>query len=84
VRDHALMLACLRRGLPIRFGRGLDDLPADVLGAFAGALVGELSAGALMNALRVAVDGLLRESAQIVPASEKVAPDVRGLLVHPD
>jgi hypothetical protein len=84
LRDHALMLACLRRDLPARFGRGFDDLPSDVLDAFAGSLVGDLSRAALLDALGVAVDGLLRESAQLVPAAEKVAPSVRELLADAD
>jgi hypothetical protein len=80
VRDHALMLACLRRDLPARFGRGFDDLPSNVLDAFEGSFVGELTRSTLLDALGVAVDGLLRESAELVPASEKVAPSVRELL----
>ena len=39
VRDYALNLACRRRGLPAWYGRGFDELPADVLGRFEGAIV---------------------------------------------
>lgn len=38
VRDYALSLACLRRGLPTAHGRGSDNLPPEVLKVFEGAL----------------------------------------------
>src|SRR6266487_653664 len=62
VRDYALSLACRRRGLPARYGRGFDDLPGDVLDSFAGALVRSLEQDELLRALALAVAGLLRES----------------------
>ena len=62
VRDHALTLACLHRGLPTRFGRGYDALPADVLEGFKSALVMSLARQPLMTALRAAVDCLFREA----------------------
>jgi len=34
VRDHALSLACLRKGLPPAQARGYDDLPAETLARF--------------------------------------------------
>jgi len=40
VRDHALALACLRRGLPAVQGRGYDDLPPEALAAFQGTHIG--------------------------------------------
>lgn len=61
VRDHALALACLRRGLPAAQGRGLDRLPADVTAAFEGALVRGLDVDELRRAFRVATDCLLSE-----------------------
>src|SRR6266446_2246043 len=39
VRDHALSLACLDRGLPAVQARGYDDLGAETLARFAGAHV---------------------------------------------
>jgi hypothetical protein len=81
LRDHALALACRRRGLPTRFGRGFDDLPPDVLEPFRGALVGSLNREDLFEAFAVAVEGLLRETAEVGPVAEKTAPWVRELLV---
>jgi hypothetical protein len=80
VRDNALSIACARRGLPARFGRGFDDLPAEVLAGFDAAHVRERSRDALLNALSAATEGLLREAADAVPASARVAPRLRALL----
>jgi predicted nucleotidyltransferase len=61
VRDHALTLACLRRGLVARQARGYDDLPGDVLAGFGGTHVGSLEVERLRIALGAAVRALLRE-----------------------
>jgi hypothetical protein len=68
VRDYALSLACLRRGLPARHGRGFDDLPTDVRGAFTEAFVRSLERDELIRALACAVKGLLPEASD--PAVE--------------
>jgi hypothetical protein len=81
VRDHALMLACLARGLPTRYGRGYDDLPADLLAAVEGSLVQGLDRDALMEALTVAVEALLREASPIGELVIEAAPLVREWLV---
>jgi hypothetical protein len=70
VRDYALHLACLSRALPARNGRGFDDLPADVLDAFEGALVRSLDPAELLHALEVAITGLLREAGQVREIAE--------------
>jgi hypothetical protein len=83
LRDCALHLACLRRGLRAVYGRGFDDLPADVLAGFGGALVRSLDRDELLRALRVAIDGLLRESADVEElrgAVAKVEPRLRALV----
>jgi hypothetical protein len=61
VRDHALSLACLRRGLPAVQARGYDDLPAQTLANLAGAHVAELEPEALRDALAAAVHALVSE-----------------------
>jgi hypothetical protein len=71
-RDYALNLACVRRGLPARHGRGFDDLPGDVLACFEGAIVRSLDRDELLRALRVAVDGLLHEGDEL--------PELRALV----
>ena len=62
VRDHALALACLRRGLPATQARGYDDLPPEVLGGLDGSHVGALDSDALRSALAPAVLALLNEA----------------------
>jgi hypothetical protein len=61
VRDHVLALACLRHDVPAVQGRGMDQLPAAVSAAVAGALVRSLDIGELDRALAVAVTALLAE-----------------------
>lgn len=79
LRDEALNLACLRRGLPARNGRGYDELPADVLSSFEGALATSLAPEELLRALAVAIDGLLREAGEARELAARVAPELRKL-----
>lgn len=81
VRDYALHLACLRRGLPAQHGRGFDALPADVRGALQDALVRSLDRDELMRALGVAIAGLLRETAPVSELAAQVEPRLRELTV---
>jgi predicted nucleotidyltransferase len=67
VRDNVLSLACLRHDLPTRFGKGVDELPEDVLRGFDGGLVRSLERDELVRALGRAVNGLLRESVATAP-----------------
>ena len=81
-RDYALHLACLRRGLPARQGRGFDDLPADVLETFQHALARSLDPAELLRALGDAITGLLRETAQereLAPIAADVEPQLLEL-----
>jgi len=74
VRDHALSLACRLRNLPAVQARGYDDLPADVLAAFAGTHVGSLDPDELRSALAAAVQRLLEEGRRAdVPTADVVA-----------
>ena len=82
VRDYALSLACLRRNLPARNGRGFDALPAEVHSAYEDALARSLEPEELLRALEVAVARLLGESAAVPDLAEmaaKVDPQLREL-----
>lgn len=79
LRDYALSLACRRRGLPARNGRGFDDLPPDVRDAFVSALVTSLERDELLRALGIAIDGLLREADEVQELVAKVEPQLREL-----
>lgn len=79
LRDYGLSLACRRRGLPSRYGRGFDDLPADVREAFRGALVCSLDRHELLRALRHGITRLLAEAEEAKALADKVEGDLRGL-----
>jgi hypothetical protein len=83
VRDYALSLACLRRRLPARHGRGVDDLPAGVRDAFASCLATSLEPGELLRALRCAIDGLLGEAEEVQEFAAKVRPQLHDLTIQP-
>ncbi len=83
LRDYALSLGCLRRSLPARFGRGFDDLPGEVLESFDDALVHSLDRGELLRALAAAIEGLLRESADVREVAARVEPQLRELAAIP-
>jgi len=74
VRDHALSLACLRKGLPAVQARGYDDLSAEILARFEGAHVGAVQPGALRAALAASALALMREGAEArLPHADAVA-----------
>jgi hypothetical protein len=80
VRDHALSLACRRRGLPARYARGFDDLPPDVLQVFEDAIVRSLDREELLRALRVAAEGLLREADEARELADQVETQLLELV----
>jgi len=76
LRDEALALACMKRGLIAAYARGYDELPEEVRAPFTGALVRSLDRSELMRALGMAIEGLLREAGD---RAEKVEAQLRGL-----
>lgn len=65
VRDHVVSLACLRYGLPAHQGRGVDDLPREVVETIANTLVRDLDPSELSAAFANATRALLGEAEQI-------------------
>jgi hypothetical protein len=61
VRDHVIALACLREGLPARYGKGADRLPEEITEPLEATLVRSLDDGELRRALGTAVDALAEE-----------------------
>jgi hypothetical protein len=61
VRDHALSLACLTRGLPAAQARGYDELSPETLTAFDRTHVGSLEPDVLRRALGASVLALFNE-----------------------
>jgi hypothetical protein len=64
VRDHALSLACLHRGLPAVQARGYDQLPPETLARFDRTHVGSVDPDALRRGLAASVLALLNEGAE--------------------
>ncbi|MBA2272418.1 MAG: nucleotidyltransferase domain-containing protein [Actinobacteria bacterium] len=67
VRDHVVSLACLRHGLSAHQGRGVDDLPPDVMETLAETLVRGLRRSELSTAFANAITALINEAEQIDP-----------------
>ncbi|MFI6681833.1 nucleotidyltransferase domain-containing protein [Kribbella sp. NPDC050470] len=65
VRDHVLMLACLRHGVPHSQGRGLHLLPSATTAPVEATLVRSLEPAELQRAFRASVDVLLTEAAYV-------------------
>lgn len=80
LRKHTLELACVRLGLPARFGRGVDRLPGDVLDPSEGTLVRAVEPDELRRALERNVEALLREARELGESARKVEPSLRALL----
>ena len=79
LRDHALALACRRRGLETHYGRGYQDLPPELLAGFEDTLVRSIDRNELLRALDRAVDGLLREADEVRELADKVESPLRNL-----
>lgn len=80
VRDHVLMLMCLRHGVPHSQGRGLHLLPAATTAAVEPMLVRSLEPTELVRAFRASVDVLLAEvSAVDADLAVRLAPPLRAL-----
>ena len=62
LRDHALSLACRRRGLAAVHGRGFDDLPLTVRDTFAPALATSLARDELLPRTRLCHHGIIGRS----------------------
>lgn len=65
VRDHVVSLACLRYGLPVHQGRGVDALPSEVRETLAETVVRGLHRSELSRAFARAITALLDEAERI-------------------
>ncbi len=82
LRDYALSLACLRRGLDESYGRGFDQLPPEVLQFFRDALIRSLDPDELLRALGTSVEGLLSESEASPEIATRVEPQLKELVAR--
>lgn len=87
MRDQVLALACLRHGLAVQEGRGLDALPLDVTMPLRDALVRSLDAAELLRAFRVVTRGLVEELQRVNPELatrlEPTLQDLTGVTASP-
>jgi hypothetical protein len=73
VRNLAISLACLNRGLAVHHGRGADHLPADVRERFVAARIDSLDPDALRAALRASIEVLVDEAGELAaPLDEQL------------
>jgi hypothetical protein len=80
VRDHVLALACLREGLPTRYAKGADRLPAEVTEPLEATLIRSLDAAELRRVLGAAVDALAQELERTDPElAARLEPTLRDL-----
>ena len=80
VRDHALSLACLRRGLPAVQARGYDNLPTETLARFAQTHVDTVAPESLRAALAASVSMLMHEGREAgLPTANVVAERIAEL-----
>lgn len=83
MRESALDAAARRRGLPAGYGRGVEQLPADVYERFSSSLVTAVDPEALKDALRACVAALSAEcDATDEPGRrilERLSETVKGL-----
>jgi hypothetical protein len=79
VRDNALTLACLHRGIRTGHGNGFDELPTAVARSFDDALVRSLDREELLRALSSAIGGLLRETGDVQDLARSVEHQLRQL-----
>lgn len=81
-RDYALTLACLRRSIEARHGKGFDKLPANVTDRFAEALPRSIEALELRRALAAVTRLTLEEADDFVPhaaiVGQLLAPLTQG------
>jgi hypothetical protein len=79
LRDLALSMACARLGLVGAYGRGFDQLPANVLAQAEQGLVRSLDEVSLTQALAGAIALLVSETAQVTPLGEALEERLRLL-----
>jgi hypothetical protein len=79
LRDEALTLASLSRGLEVSYGRGFDQLPEETRAAASAALVRSLERDELLRALREAIEVLLREADEVRDLASSLETQLREL-----
>ena len=80
VQQLAISLACAKRGLAPHHGRGVDELPADVLARLAQVDMASQARDEQLRALRAAMDVLVAEAGDASPLLDRVAAPLDAIL----
>jgi hypothetical protein len=83
LRNHALALACSRRGLETNYGKGYEGLPGEVLARFEDTLVQSIDRHELSRALARTTDELLGEADEVPELATKLEAPLRQLVGSP-
>jgi hypothetical protein len=78
-RDYALTLACHNRGFKTAYGRGIDDLPREILSEFQNTFPNPSNRGELVEALRRTIDVLLDNSQEVRGIASKLEAQLHQL-----
>ena len=79
LRERAMGLACLGRGLRAGYGRDFDELPAELLARFAEVRASALTVAELCRAAAIGIDLLLAEATGLDDRAEAMTTDLRGV-----
>ncbi|MEO5583398.1 MAG: hypothetical protein ABIR66_11955 [Saprospiraceae bacterium] len=71
-KNYALKLACISKGLRSDYGRGLDELPEEILSSFENALVTKRSKNEILRVIKVIISALPGISEEINLLTVKV------------
>lgn len=79
LRERALAVACIGRGLKWSYGRAFDDLPSELLAAAARTRAASVAVSELSAATARAIELLLSEGADLDPRAAALEADLRAV-----
>ena len=79
-RNYALSVACAHRNLPALYGKGLEDLPRDVVDSFQPALVRSFDRDELSRALEAGLTALSKDLRRDKPLDPKLQARIDELI----
>lgn len=79
-RDHVLTLACRRLGLETAYGRGFDELPAEIRDEALASVVHQIERDEILRALRHTLQLLLHQSDGVHEEAQRIESMLRETL----
>ncbi|HEX7879623.1 MAG TPA: hypothetical protein VF720_09455 [Candidatus Eisenbacteria bacterium] len=80
LEGRVLTMVCRQRGLPAHFGRGFDELPAELLEDCRDSLVRAPDREELLRALGSTIKLLLTASGEVPELAARVGPELNRLV----